>query len=128
MGLIEEVESQGGVHLSSEVHTPDILRMNLPIDESNPQGPKRNRRVLTTGCHRHALFLVPLLPEAYFLDEEEVATSPDFDFNDANHPMALMSDGETPALTKVCAVDDSMGLWPRFQSAMLTGESFEPYE
>ena len=29
---------------------------------------------------------------------------------------------------KVCAVDDAMGLWPRFQDAMQTGESFEPTE
>jgi hypothetical protein len=28
-------------------------------------------------------------------------------------------------LAKVCAVDDAMGLWPRFQAAMTTGESFE---
>ena len=128
LALIDEVENQGGVHVADETHMPVHFRMNLPIDEANPQGPKHNVRVSTTGCHRRALFLVPMLPEAYFMDEEEIATSPDFDFDDSKHPTVTMADGDTPALTKVCAVDDSMGLWPRFQGAMHTGESFEPYE
>lgn len=128
LGLVEEVENQGGAHLSTDTCKPTAFRLNYPIDEDNPSGPKRATKFQTTGCHRHALFLVPMLPEAYFMNEEEVQTSPDFDFDDAKHPVAMMSDGETPALAKCCAVDDSMGLWPRFQGAMTTGESFEPYE
>ena len=111
-----------------DTHNPTVFRLNLPIDEDDPTGPKRSRRLSTTGCHRRALFLVPLLPEAYFMDEEEITTSPEFDFDDTKHPQAVMADGETHALAKVCAVDDSMGLWPRFQHSMHTGESFEPVE
>lgn len=102
-----------------------------------------NKRIETTGCHRRAQFLVPLLPEAYFMDgtilddagitsidrEGTVTTRPatedDFDFDDETNPLTMMGDGETPALVKVCAVDDAMGLWPRFQHAMTSGESFE---
>jgi hypothetical protein len=127
LSLVEEVEHQGGVHLSDE-HKPTTVRLNYPIDAQNPTGPKAARKFFTTGCHRRAQFLVPLLPEAYFMDDEEIQTSPDYDFDDSLHPTVVMSDGETPALAKVCAVDDSMGLWPRFIGAMHTGESFEPFE
>ena len=126
LNLIEEVENQGGVHLTQEEHKPEVFRLDQPIDERRPDGAKRTVRVQTSGCRRRALFLVPLLPEAYFMDDEEAATSPDFDFDDTKHPQATMSDGATPALAKVCAVDDAMGLWPRFESSMESGESFEP--
>lgn len=128
LNLVEEVEAQGGVHLSTDTHKPNHFHMNLPVDENNPTGPKARRRVSTVGCWRTAQFLVPQLPEAYFMSDEEIATDPSFDFDDTKHPVAVMSDGETPALAKVCAVDDSMGLWPRFQNAMTTGNSFEPVE
>lgn len=123
--LIEETEAQGGVHISSETCVPSHFRLNLPIDEDNPQGPKKNTRISTTGCNRRAKLLVALLPDAYIAQRAELATA-DFDFDDTKHARALMSDGETPAMAKVCAVDDAMGLWPRFQDAMTTGESFEP--
>lgn len=127
LSLIEEVEVQGGVHLSGEVCKPTVLRMNLPVDEDDPQGPKVNKPVNTTGCGRRAKFMLPPLPEAYFSDEWY--THPDYDFDDEKNPVALMSDGESPALVKACAVDDAMGLWPRYQSSMHTGESFEtPFE
>lgn len=128
LSLIEEVEDQGGVHLATDTCKPDTFRLNYPIDEDEPSGAKRNRKFQTVGCHRKALFLVPLSDERNFLSEEEIATNPGLDFDDSKHPVLMMSDEQTPALAKVCAVDDSMGLWPRFQSAMLTGESFEPYE
>jgi hypothetical protein len=123
LNLIEEVENQGGVHLSGEICKGHVLRMNLPLDEDDPSGPKVNKKVITTGCNRRAKFMVPLLPEAYF--DDEWYTHPDFDFNDGSNPTALMSDGESFALVKACAVDDAMGLWPRFNGAMTTGESFE---
>lgn len=124
LGLVAEVETQGGVHLPSETCKPTAFRMNLPIDEDNPQGPKKNVRVLTTGCNRRAKFLVSLLPDAYF-DQHPADDPTKFDFEG---PTRMMADGETPALAKVCAVDDSLGLWPRFQEAMKTGDSFEPFE
>ncbi len=144
LALIEEVEEQGGAHLSGEVHKPTHFRLNQPVDEDKPQGPMVNKRLDTTGCHRRAQFLVPLLPDAYFMDEPHlgrnvgvtnidregnvstrVATSEDFDFNDEENPLSMMGDGETPALVKACAVDDAMGLWPRYAHTMTTGESFE---
>jgi hypothetical protein len=122
LSLIEEVEKQGGAHLASETCKPRRFRMNLPIDEAVPTGPKRSTRVESTGCHRRAKFLVSLLADEHIgLDEDDPT---DFDFNDAEHPVATMSDGG-PAMVKVCAVDDAMGLWPRFERAMFTGESFQ---
>lgn len=121
---------------------PTAFRLNLPVDEDDPQGPKTNRRVLTTGCRRDAKFLVPLLPDAYFQQVDHLAGSEiasydregdrsvrmthpdDFDFDDDANKRAVMGDG-SPALAKVCAVDDAMGLWPRFQGVMHTGESFQ---
>lgn len=139
LSLVEEAELQGGAHLSEECR-PSIIRMNLPIDDENPRGPKVNRQVPTTGCHRHAKFLVPFLPDAYFTHhdptdatiasitpegefEHRDAETSDFDWT-APEKALLMKDG-TPALAKVCAVDDAMGLWPRFQDSMHTGQSFQ---
>lgn len=141
LSLIEEAERQGGAHLR-EVCSPDSFRMNLPIDDENPTGPKHSVKMTSTGCRRAAKFLVPLLPDAYFSqvdvtnnavyadydDDGNRVVRPvddsDFDFNPEHEHQALMGDG-TPMLAKVCAVDDAMGLWPRFKDSMLTGESFQ---
>lgn len=104
---------------------PTHFRLNLPIDEENPDGPKASKRMSTTGCHRRAKFVIPMLPEAY-VDEKPLDVEL-FDFDDDKNPTKLMDDG-LPALVKVCAVDDSMGLWPRYADAMRTGQSFEPTE
>jgi hypothetical protein len=128
LSLIEAVEQQGGAHLSAETCKPSYFRINQPVKADEPQGPKRNVRVGTTGCRRHAKFLVQLLPDAYIIAHADGEELEDLlhicDFDDRNHPQATMSDG-SPALAKVCAVDDAMGLWPRFQDAMQTGESFQ---
>lgn len=144
LSLIEEVEQQGGAHLSNEVCKPEVFRLDLPIDDDNPQGPKASKKLTTTSCRRRAKFLVPLLPDAYleqvdvldkagkvsFLDKEKdqrrlrSVAEADFDFSHDHPHQARMGDG-TPMLAKVCAVDDAMGLWPRFQHAMVTGESFQ---
>lgn len=145
LALVEEVERQGGSHLN-EACKPSHFRLNLPIDEDKPQGPRVNRRLSTTGCRRHAKFLVAMLPDAYFdlvdvfdteittdikvSQEGEVrkvvrrASGEDFDFDDSENPNSAMADG-SPALATCCAVDDAMGLWPRFNGAMHTGESFQ---
>jgi hypothetical protein len=143
LSLIEEVEQQGGAHLSNEVCKPDIFRLNLPIDDEKPSGPKASRKLATTGCRRRAKFLVPLLSDEY-VDEVNLfegagaigegkdferrewrePTEDDFDFDKNYEHQALMGDG-TPQLAKVCAVDDAMGLWPRFSAVMTTGESFQ---
>ena len=141
LSLIEEVEGQGGAHLASESCKPTSFRLNQPIDPDRPDGKMHSVVFKTTGCHRRAKFLVPRLPEAYFMDGNHVdavitdvdrhgvrieypANEADFDFDDSENPMALAKDGE-PLMAKVCAVDDAMGLWPRFQDAMHTGESFQ---
>lgn len=139
--LIAEVEQQGGAH-TNKVCRPEIIRMNVPIDPANPKGKKRSEKFETTGCHRKAKFLIPFLPDeylgeidlldgakhGYFDDEGERqtrdATEEDFDFNPDHPHQALMGDG-SPMLVMACAVDDAMGLWPRFQGAMHTGESFQ---
>jgi hypothetical protein len=142
LSLIEEAERQGGAHLN-EVCKPDTFRLDLPIDEDKPQGPKHSVKLATTGCRRRAKFLVPLLPDAY-LDQVDVLdatgkigegedfgnrtwrepTDEDFDFRNDHPHQAMLGDG-SPMLAKVCAVDDAMGLWPRFKDAMITGESFQ---
>lgn len=144
LALIEEVEQQGGAHLTNEVCRPETFTLDLPIDEDEPKGHTRSTKLYTVGCRRRAKFLVPLLPDAYLKEAHVLrgakhgtidpnnpdnivrrpAEQSDFDFNDESNPRALMGDG-SPMLAKVCAVDDAMGLWPRFESAMHTGESFQ---
>lgn len=143
LSLIEEVEQQGGAHLSGEVCKPDQFRLNLPIDDANPSGPKASRKLQTTGCRRRSKFLVPLLPDEY-VDEIDLTegagaigegedferrtwrepTEDDFNFAGDFEHQALMGD-DTPIPAKACAVDDAMGLWPRFNAVMTTGESFQ---
>lgn len=88
----------------------------------------RSVRFYSTGCNRQAKFLVSMLPEAYFADKtppvDDDGFEVEFDFDDDANPMVTTATGD-PALTKVCAVDDAMGLWPRFAHAMYTGESFQ---
>lgn len=140
--MIEEAEQQGGAHLSNEVCRPESFRLNLPINENDPNGRRGNQKLTTTGCRRRGKFLVPMLPDAYIKEANVLrnathttyekngdvtrrpAEQSDFDFDDTKNPQSLMSDG-TPTLAKVCAVDDAMGLWPRFNAVMHTGESFE---
>ncbi len=124
LALIEEAERQGGAHLN-ESCKPAAWRMNLPIDFERPTGARRNERVESTGCLRRAKFLVSLLPDAYVL-HHGLEDDPGFDFNDVDNPRAVMSDG-SPALATACAVDDAMGLWPRFLGVMHTGESFQEH-
>jgi hypothetical protein len=130
LNLIEAAEEQGGAHLSGEVCKPNSYRLNLPIDPERPRGPKRSERLTTTGCRRHAKFLVALLPDSHFvetLSTEALRELIDIaDFDDNSHSQALLADG-APALAKACAVDDAMGLWPRFEGAMHTGESFQEF-
>lgn len=139
LSLIAEVESQGGAHLGAEVCKPTGFRLAQPVDIRRPTGAKKNVRVTTTGCGRAAKFLVSMLPEEYFEQGRHLAGSvlepdgrerpirpEDFDFDDNESPMATMEDG-TPAFATVCAVDDAMGLWPRFSDSMHTGESFQEH-
>jgi hypothetical protein len=139
--LTEEVEQQGGAHLN-EICRPHVIRMNVPVNPEKPDGPKRSEKVETSGCRRRAKFLVPFLPDEYFEeidlldgashghydDEGERHTRPavaeDFDFESGTS--ALMEDG-MPMLATICAVDDAMGLWPRFNASMHTGESFQTF-
>jgi hypothetical protein len=69
---------------------------------------------------------VPLLSDETVGEFYGTGDEERFDFDDDKNPVKLMSDEATPVLVKACAVDDAMGLWPRFRSAMQTGESFEP--
>ena len=139
LSLIEEVEVQGGAHLR-EPCKPVPFRLNQPIDPDRPDGKMRSVKFSTTGCHRQAKFFVAQLPDdhipASILDTvitdvsragertERPAVMEDFDFDDESNPVAMMSTGD-PVMAKVCAVDDAMGLWPRFAHSMHTGESFQ---
>lgn len=136
LALIQECEAQGGSHLSEQC-TPDSFRLSVPIDADNIQGPRANKKFFTTGCKRHSKFIVPDLPEAY-LDEVDILDSAvaeieeggviahrevepgDFDFDDGKNPTKN-------SLPTVCAVDDAMGLWPRFAALMQSGESFQEF-
>lgn len=142
LNLVEEVEQQGGAHLN-EVCKPEQFRLNLPLDDSAPTGQKKSVKLQTTGCSRRAKMLVPLLPDEY-VDEVDLLdgagligegkdfanrewrepTEDDFEFAKDFEHQALMGDGK-PMFAKVCAVDDAMGLWPRFADVMKTGESFQ---
>ena len=141
--LIDEVEQQGGSHTNEQCAPRPLKYGNQPPNITNfdDKTPRVTKIVGSTGCKRHYKFLVPLLddeivarilPEdstvAIQTDEPDVfeyrdLDFDDFDFDDAENHESLSITGR-PIPATVCAIDDAMGMWPRFQSAMFTGESY----
>lgn len=84
--LMERIESDGGQHL------PGVCRGSKYKLEVPTHKGRRKEQFFTTGCLNESRFLVPYqAPEG---DE------------------ALAAQG----MAVVCAVDDAVGLWPRFQN------------
>jgi hypothetical protein len=143
ISLIVEVEEQDGLRLGEECRPRSLRFENQPPDlnDFDDKTPRVTKIVGSTGCKRQARFMVPLLSdeivERILPTDTKVADTTDvvgelnhrdiefedFDFNDMEHPNALTTGGK-PVPVTACAVDDAMGLWPRFNSAMHTGESF----
>lgn len=151
LALIHEVQEQGGTHTREQCVAPRHKFANQPPDifHFDEKTPRVTRIVMATGCKHVSKFIVPLLPDEIVArvlpDTVETSTVAiptgivgtlarpevdrrdldydDFDFDDDAHPEALSLTGQ-PLPASVCAVDDAMGLWPRFNAAMHTDESF----
>lgn len=147
LSLVSEVEEQGGTHTHEQCMPRGLRFDNQPPNITNfdDTDPRVTKIVGSAGCKRAAKFVVPLLPDeivevvlAETFDGGMTIADPtgvpdefihrqaeeeDFDFNDDDHPEALSLSGK-PIPATVCAIDDAMGLWPRFEAAMHTGDSF----
>jgi hypothetical protein len=80
----------------------------------------RYKRFRTTHCGKHARMAIPYDPSARVALE-----SPRLDSNGnpmAGEPIRIAHDGETASsdspVVVVCAVDDCVGLWPRFAESV----------
>lgn len=91
--LAAEVERQGGTSLPG-AHNARRIYMKAV----GPDGTEKHQDAFTIGCGREARFLVP-----YGLPQSKLGK-------------AMEKRGA--GIVEVCAVDDDMGKWPRFQDAM----------
>lgn len=110
---MEEVERQGGAH-SDERCVPQ----KFVLDQPKPGAEKMVKTdIYTAGCNAEAKFIVPYDPAQH-------VTVPGYNGPDdpnADYMTVAPSVGDAKAMKDrksgfavVCAVDDNMGLWPRF--------------
>lgn len=109
--LMEEVESQGGAH-SSDACMPQPFRIKLP-EEGNPSKRVWKTRY-TSGCRAEARFLVPYDPTTPVTVEHKGVETHD---EPSETELAGMNERDA-GMAVVCAVDDAMGLWPRFANVI----------
>lgn len=88
--LVDAVESEGG-ELLMETHHPEILHYTTPGGKPIP--------IEGTGCGQDTLLRIPY---------------------DDHHPAKDGAEGTDVERrsVKVCAIDDSMHLWPRYAGAV----------
>jgi hypothetical protein len=125
VSLISEVERQGGVYPVIECHAHEIDELVCAAAKKPP---------MSTGCEEPAIFEVPYDQTAE-VDVREPILVPDdahgapkgrskqrrdeegkLEFKIVTREGA--PDGDTFATVTVCANDDLMRLWPRFQDKM----------
>lgn len=105
--LMEAVEAQGGAH-SSEPCKPRNYKLRMPKPGNATVRVWKN--FTTTGCGAEARFVVPYDPTQPVSIKHKGQTSTD---EPTESELAAMVD-RGAGMAAVCAVDDSLGLWPRF--------------
>lgn len=106
--LIQEVEGQGGSHLNllHEPHPIDIPRQR--------DGGAAQKGLTSTGCNDATLFDIPFENAIFGGDtstDQQVNIGAQKDGKPAH--MAMPVDEKDDTII-VCALDDAVGLWPRF--------------
>lgn len=114
--LVQEIEAQEGTHLDI-VHEPKSI--SIP---KQARGGQPMMNLIGAGCNEAAVFAVPFergvfagSPESDQLIEigETLTTNAGRDKGSDPIHMAMAVDKKDDQLI-VCAVDDGVGLWPRF--------------
>lgn len=105
--LMDEAERQGGAH-SSDVCKPQNYKLKMPVP-GNPSK-RKWRNYTTTGCGSEARFLIPYDPSKPVTVQHKGVTTEDRPTESSRAAMNERGAG----MAVVCAVDDAMGLWPRF--------------
>lgn len=125
--LIDEVEEQGGKYLAGERHMAYEIDGLALLKEGPP---------LSSGCEEDALFFVPYDPfKTVIVNEPILEPDPSPDAPSGRKRTRMGKDGaplyeeverggtDSPpegvlSVVKVCANDDLMRNWPRFQHRM----------
>jgi hypothetical protein len=117
MRLMEEAERQGGAHLNERC-VPGKYKLPLPVaGKEKPQ----MREIFTTGCNSEALFVIPYDPARHVVipsyngKDDPAGDDKTMTVSVADNNATMNRGG---GFTRVCAVDDDIGRWPRFQKAI----------
>lgn len=116
LDLISEVERQGGELLERRCQGRTIRQQS----GSGIQAYTAN----TTGCRKQSMF------DVMYLEDHQVKMGDPGRFKPIPRPRKHIertggfSTTTEPQFATVCAIDDSMGLWPRFQH-VVSDASFE---
>ena len=120
--LVDEIEAQGGTHL-------DLLherrRLTIPIQAKGNKKARASKDLVTTGCDDAALFSIPYKkgvfagdPESdqqiHIGETERSYVGGELKEKPIPAHMAMEVDEEEDSIV-VCAIDDGVGLWPRFE-------------
>lgn len=95
--LIEAVEAAGGTHMPGP-HRAKKFKLRMPNGKPGEALKERWQEVFTCGCERETRFLLP-----YAVPRGKLGKK-------------MLERGA--GLVEVCAVDDDMGKWPRFQNVI----------
>lgn len=112
--LSEAIEKEGGIALK-EACEPKEFKLKVP----DFRGHKVTKRYYTTGCGFSAKFELPYNPGLHIRLRED-------DDNFVEPVVVVDHPGEKgpEKLVKVCAVDDAIGLWPRY-TEIVSDRSFQ---
>lgn len=114
--LMEEAERQGGAHLPDRCE-PGSYDLDMP----NGSGRRTTKTVKTSGCGQETQFVLPYDPA----QKVEIPGYGGPENADGEPKTATVSANDAKAMNQrlaglltVCAVDDNVGLWPRFANVV----------
>jgi len=119
LALIDEIERQGGELLEGRCQGRTIRQQAKPGIESY--------QAMTTGCRKQSRFEIKYLDDTelqgVFTDREKFKLM-ERPRRRIERPGGFHYEPE-PQFVTVCAIDDAVGLWPRFQNVVTDEESQE---
>lgn len=121
--MTQAVEQDGG-YVQPDACEGITFKLSMPTHEP---GKRRKKRYRTTACGLHARVAIKYDPTTP-IDFETDTKLRDEENREYMRHDRIEHPGEPErglAVVPVCAVDDAVGLWPRFQDLM-SNDSYQP--